>query len=180
MIAIEPMIMHFERRVLPSRGVTLIELMVAVAVLAILALVAVPAYNEVVLGSRLTSLANSFVSSLSLARSEAIKRNALVTVCKSADGASCTNDGGWQQGWIVLAGTTVVQYQQALPTGLSLTGDAGVANSVVYHPSGMLNSASGILTLCRATPTVATTQRKISLTQTGRPTVTKTTGTTCP
>lgn len=156
-------------------GFTLIELMVTIAVMAILLAIAVPSFTDAVLGSKLSSYANNFVASAHLARSEAIKRNTAVTLCASADGASCATAGGWQQGWIVLSGTTVIQRQQALPAGLSFTGGA---HSIIYQSSG-INSISTTLTLCRATPSVGSQQREISISATGRPSVTKTISTSC-
>lgn len=158
-----------------SRGFTLVELMVTIAVMAILLAIAVPSFTDAFLGSKLSSYANNFVASAHLARSEAIKRNTAVTLCASADGASCATAGGWQQGWIVLSGTTVIQRQQALPAGLSFTGGA---YSIIYQSSG-INAISTTLTLCRATPSVGSQQREISISATGRPSVTKTTSTSC-
>lgn len=158
-----------------SRGFTLVELMVTIAVMAILLAIAVPSFTDAVLGSKLSSYANNFVASAHLARSEAIKRNAAVTLCASADGTSCATAGGWQQGWIVLSGTTVIQRQQALSAGLLFTG--GV-HSIIYQSSG-ISAISTTLTLCRATPSVGSQQREISISATGRPSVTKTTSTSC-
>lgn len=162
-------------RVQNPHGFTLIELMVTIAVMAILLAIAVPSFTDAALGNRLSSYANNFVASAHLARSEAIKRNAAVTLCASADGTSCATANGWQQGWIVLSGTTVIQRQQALPAGLLFTG--GV-HSIIYQPSG-INAISATLTLCRATPSVGSQQREISISATGRPSVTKTTSASC-
>jgi type IV fimbrial biogenesis protein FimT len=152
------------------RGFTLVELMVTVAVAAILAVLAVPAYNEAMLGSKLNTLANNFAASAQLARSEAIKRNAPVTLCASSNGSSCT--GAWKDGWVVLAGGTVVYTQAPLPSGFLLSG--GVT-SIAFQPTGVGATAAN-LTLCRATPTVGSLQRTITISATGRPGVTKVTG----
>ena len=83
------------------KGFTLIELMVTVAVLMTLLMVAVPSLDDNTLGKKLSSYANNLAASAYFARSEAIKRNALITLCVSSDGTSCAASGGWQQGWIV-------------------------------------------------------------------------------
>ncbi len=83
------------------KGFTLVELMVTVAVLVILLMIAVPSLNDATLGKQLGSYANNLAASAYLARSEAIKRNAPITLCASSDGTNCATSGGWQQGWIV-------------------------------------------------------------------------------
>jgi type IV fimbrial biogenesis protein FimT len=75
------------------------------------------------------------VASAHLARSEAIKRNADVTLCVSnSDGTDC-GSGGWEQGWIVLAADgTVIQHQQALPAGLQVIHKEGAKPLVLGLP----------------------------------------------
>src|SRR5437870_3761801 len=87
------------------RGFTIVELMVTLAVLSILLAIAIPAFNDAILGNRLTSYANDLVGGSLQARSEAVKRNTTATLCVSSNGASC-GTGGWEQGWIVLSGAT--------------------------------------------------------------------------
>lgn len=149
------------------RGFTLIELMVTVAVLGVLAALAAPSFNEAIQSNKLASYANNFIASATLARSEAIKRNAVVTLCRSANGTACTGSGGWQQGWIVLAGTTVVQYQQSLSADYRLTGDA---YSIGFQPVGAGTTAANLI-LCRATPSPGSQERVITLSATGRASV---------
>ncbi|GAB3549347.1 type IVa pilus pseudopilin TppE [Noviherbaspirillum agri] len=157
-------------------GFTLIELMVTVAVLSILLAVATPSFENALLGTKLGSYANNLVSSAIVARSEAIKRNATVTLCASADGANCATSGGWQQGWIVMAGTTVIQHQQAVPGGFKITGvDAGSTPtlSLTFQPTGV-GATQASFTICRATPTAGSQERVVSISATGRPSTSKT------
>lgn len=160
---------------LVQQGFTLIELMVTIMVMAIILMVAVPSFNEATLGSKLGSLANNFVASVQLARSEAIKRNAAVTLCASSDGSTCT--GAWKDGWIVREGTTVIYTQAPLPRGFLLS-ESGGATSLVFQPTGV-GATSARLTLCRATPTVGSQKRTIDVSLTGRPSVTKQPATSC-
>lgn len=82
-----------------SAGVTLVEMMVTLAVAAILAAVAVPSFRNVLNNSQLSSFVNSTLADMTLARSEAIKRARPVSVCGSADQQQC--DGRWLDGRLV-------------------------------------------------------------------------------
>ncbi len=97
--------------------------------------------------ARMTAAANQLMGQLSLARSEAIKRNAMVVLCKSKNGTSCSDESAWQKGWIVFtddnnnhevdAGETVIHVQQALEGNLTLRyGETGKYSYVRYNPSG--------------------------------------------
>lgn len=173
----------------PAAGFTLIELMVAVTILAVLAALAAPSFNEAILGNKLASYANSFVASAQLARSEAIKRNATVVMCRSADGASCAGSGGWQQGWILwrdadnddtVDADEVIQRQQALSSDYHFTGNA---YSVDFLPTGGARITGGgspvTLSLCRATPEPGRQERTLRLAATGRTSVEKATTGAC-
>ena len=84
-------------------GFTLIEMMTAILILAILVGLAVPSFNNASLSGKLTGFANDLLASSQLARSEAIKRNVAVTMCASSDGSTCDDPEGWETGWIVVA-----------------------------------------------------------------------------
>lgn len=93
-------------------GFTLIELMVTLAVAAVILATAVPSFQTLMVNNRLATQSNQLVTALNLARSEAVKRNTLVTVCKSANPTAtppaCTTAGNWEQGWVVFTdGDTV-------------------------------------------------------------------------
>lgn len=158
-----------------ANGFTLIELMITVAVLGILLAIAVPSFMDAVLGSKLSSAANSLVANAYLARGEAIKRNAVVQICT---GSSCPGSGDWEQGWIVQAADgTVIQRQSALAPGLKMSG-AGVS-TISFQPSGV-GSTPTTLIVCRATPSVGSQERVITISATGRPSVAKTENGSCP
>lgn len=86
-----------------QRGFTLVELVVAIALLAILTSLAVPSFTETLRGWRRDNATRAFVSSLNLARTEAIKTSRVLVVCPSADGASCSNATNWNIGWLVFS-----------------------------------------------------------------------------
>ncbi len=82
------------------RGMTLIEVLTVVAVMAIVTAAAAPGMRSFGISQRAKALSFDLVSDLLIARSEALKRNRVVTVTP--------NQGDWAKGWTVTAGTTVV------------------------------------------------------------------------
>lgn len=132
-----------------NSGFTLIELMVTILVAAILLTIAVPAFQNFLRNDRQWTSANSLVMSLNAARSEAIKQDTAVSVCATANGASCSAASPWSQGWIVLSsasGSTAVLTVPALDTGTTLTEASGLS-AVTFLSTGMV-SAQAAFTLC--------------------------------
>jgi type IV fimbrial biogenesis protein FimT len=82
-------------------GTTLIELLVALAVLGMIVSFAIPSFATASLNAAQTAQVNLFVQAIYLARSEAIKRNDVVSLCPTLDGASCTPSSDWKSGWLV-------------------------------------------------------------------------------
>ncbi|MDH5479346.1 MAG: GspH/FimT family pseudopilin [Nitrosomonas sp.] len=176
-----------------NQGVTLVELMVAMAVLGILLAIGVPSFNQFTVNSRLTSYANSMLSNMSQARSEAIKRNNRVALCKSADGLVCNNGGDWDQGWIAFSdfdnnatlggGDLLLFTMPVLANGYTFSGNANVANYVSFDTQGMARlttggAQAGTFTICPPAPAVGGNGRQIVLNFSGRARIA--TITTCP
>jgi type IV fimbrial biogenesis protein FimT len=83
-------------------GFTLLEMMIVVSIMAVLGTMAVPSFTGMIRDNERAAAVNSFVHSLYLARSEAIKRGEVVSLCKSVDSKSCSNTAAdWNAGWIV-------------------------------------------------------------------------------
>lgn len=82
-----------------TTGFTLIELMVTVAVLAILTALALPSFQGTLRSNRIATTTNELLASISMARSEAIRSTHGGGVCTSTDGKAC--DGDWSSGWLV-------------------------------------------------------------------------------
>lgn len=76
-----------------QRGFTLQELMIVVAMLAVILGLAVPNLSTFIINQRVRNAAFDLTSALLLARSEATKRNADVVIAQNA--------GGWHQGWTI-------------------------------------------------------------------------------
>lgn len=142
-----------------SFGFTLVELMIAIAVLTILVTIAAPSFRTTIQNNRITTQLNDFVSSLQLARSEAVKRAQPVSLCISSDSASCTG-ANWGQGWIVFLdidgdgaldvgdGDSVLNIGVQLSGNNTLTGSANVASSIRFNTRGFSPVTNGILIVC--------------------------------
>jgi type IV fimbrial biogenesis protein FimT len=123
---------HFGRRVSGGGGFTLIELMVVVSVLAILMALAAPSFSGLIASQRGKTVASELFMALSKTRSEAIARNASVTLSPKS--------GGWQNGWQILdpANAANILEDRGVATGATVMGP----DNMIYRASGRLPSAA--------------------------------------
>jgi type IV fimbrial biogenesis protein FimT len=131
-------------------GVTLIEMMVAIAVTGILLALAAPSFTETIRKNRIESTAQGFLNALNFARTEAIRRGMAVTVYK--------NGNQWENGYIAFvdankngkqdSGEETLRTWQALPSGYTLR--TNVADFVRYNARGEVdnNSTGGYFIVC--------------------------------
>jgi len=84
-----------------QHGLTVIELLIILAAIAIVVMISVPSSSMVLEHYRLKAASADLASSLNLAKAEALKRNSTVKVCPSSNGRFCRNDGNWNHGWLV-------------------------------------------------------------------------------
>jgi type IV fimbrial biogenesis protein FimT len=95
---------------MPSRGFTLWELLVAVAVAAVALGLALPSFERLRLDMERVAAVNAFVGAVQLARSEAAKRARPVVLCKSIDLERCGGgEIGFDHGWMVFVNTDDVR-----------------------------------------------------------------------
>jgi len=158
------------------RGFTMVELVVTMAIAIILMTLAVPSFKDSRLSSQLRTSALDLVASTNLARSEAIKRNAVVALCVSANGSSC-GTGGWEQGWIVASGGQVIYRGQPTLSGFHINA-AGGSTSFSFQSTGV-DATAGSFTVCRSAPSAGNQERVITVDAAGRAVVMKTTTGTC-
>jgi type IV fimbrial biogenesis protein FimT len=126
-----PPLRRARRRRCGARGFTLIEAIVVVALLGIVASIAAPSFRSFIGTMNSKSAAFDLINDLTVARSEAIKRNAATSLAPVA--------GDWTKGWRVLdAGGGVLRERAALSSSLSVSG--ATLATVVFRPNGRLSA----------------------------------------
>jgi len=163
-------------------GFTLLELIITMAIAAILLTIAVPSFQTTIANNRLATQTNSLVTDINIARSEAVKRGTGVILCNSADpnavAPACIGAGNvWTGGWIVFvdddnsgnfgAGDTLIKVSQAVGgTATILT--AGTLNTFIYNGDGT-NAAANIADWVICDDRDEAFGRQVQIRSTGRP-----------
>ncbi|WP_185955422.1 GspH/FimT family pseudopilin [Tepidiphilus sp. J10] len=135
-------------------GFTLVELMVTIVVLAILLAIGIPSFATLIASNRLTSATNELIASLQTARTEALRRNARVTVCP-ADPTATACSGAWRDGWMAFVDQTpgnapapesaadILFRGGPLPTGIVVVANAPLSSYVSFTADGMSKQLNG-------------------------------------
>lgn len=156
------------------------ELMVVVAITAILASMAAPSFVGYINTTRQSSAASRLVSDLNRARSEAIKRNSRLLLCvRNTAGTDCGTGTNWQNGWLACydldrngacdtppadgTNPNPILISQPVNSRLTLTGSA---NAIQFNPNGT-QGANGTATLVLGGTWTGATSKMLSVSATG-------------
>ncbi|QOW25345.1 GspH/FimT family pseudopilin [Lysobacter sp. H23M47] len=140
-----------------ARGLTLLELLVAIAVMGVMLGVGVPSFQSLQRRMRADTTFHMITSALATARATAVTRGVPVSLCPSADGLRCDRHTAWEKGWIVFedadrasqpaADSAVMQRFGSLKGGVVLRSTAG-RTLLRFQPSGMSAGSNLSLRLC--------------------------------
>jgi len=129
-----------------SAGFTMTELVMTMAIVAILAAIGVPSFKYVTASNRIASEINGLLGDMQFARSQAVKQGQSVTVCVSTNGTGCTGGNNWRNGWIVFmdpnisktvdAGEAILRVQPPFPGTDSFFASIGNFTAITYNRMG--------------------------------------------
>ncbi len=139
-----------------DHGLTLVEFLVVLALIALLTGVAMPGLGDLLARSRVKSTAGSFMTHVNLARTQAIMRSQRVVLCPSSDGTNCLPDGHWHRGWLVFIDQDGDREHGVHEPLLKVNGAAKQVRLVtsrmrrrlVMYPTGLSPASNGTYTVC--------------------------------
>jgi type IV fimbrial biogenesis protein FimT len=172
-----------------NSGFTLVELMVTLAIAAIVITQGVPSFVTMIQNNRLVTQTNDVATAINIARSEAVKRGVRVILCRSADPTATTPACGgtantWTTGWLIFAsgdtdntytdGTdTLLRIGQPAPTGITIMTNSTSNNNLEYNPDGTTNESGGTAVFAICDSRGESNGRQIQVNAMGRPQLVK-------
>jgi type IV fimbrial biogenesis protein FimT len=157
---------HDKRRHVPTKSAafTLVELMVALAIVGILLATAAPNTRAFLAAAELRERSEALMRSLSVARSEAIKRGTRVDICPSTDREHCAPSATWEAGWLTFVNesksaqpaqaSAILSRESPGRAAIAITGNRPIADYISFTSIGHARRHDGALqmgtfTVCR-------------------------------
>ncbi len=149
-----------------NQGFSLIELLVVMALMAIVLAVGIPGFQSITRTSNTATISNEFLKALAMARNEAIKRGYPVYICSTADPTAaspvCSDAGStnWEDGWLMMLdedndgdftdqAENPLLVHEAIRSDYSLNGEPVIKNLVGFQATGFATQAGNIV-LCNS------------------------------
>jgi type IV fimbrial biogenesis protein FimT len=140
-----------------TRGFTLTELLMSIAILAVLVPMAMPSYAKLIGRTRSQSARSELDTALNLARISAVSHGKHVVACPSEDQQRCLPGIEWHHGWLIFidldhdgvrsASEPLIEAAQAQPAGVAILSTSGRLR-VDYQPDGSASGTNVTLTVC--------------------------------
>lgn len=154
----------YTNRPLTDQGFTAIELIVALAIAAIIVSVGVPGFQSVIEGNQSVTISNELLKALAAARNEAIKRGYPVYLCSSIDPeavnpvCNSTSSTNWDDGWLMMADAdndgdfsdqaeNPLMVHSAIRSDFTLIGQSAIKNQIGFEATGFATQ-QGSVVLC--------------------------------
>lgn len=170
---------YSHRHIALSRGFSLVEIMLVIAITAALAASAAPSLAALARESRLTTSANDLLGTLYFARSEAVKRSRRVSICTTISLSECAKSIGWQHGWLVFEDLDddgerdviepILLLSESRDPSLVIAGSTPVRDYISYVPTGETRAFTGALQMGVLTLCDQGAARQVIISATGRP-----------
>ena len=152
--------MKSQQKIKSHAGFTMVELIVVMAIAAILMAVVVPGFTTAIQKAATNREINAFVGDLGFLRAEAVKEGVPVTMCASVDGVTCSGSVNWQFGWIIFSNPN-----------LTTTAGAPIRKQIAFTSTDTFvadNATSSITFTLHTTPAVATLTQCVAINIAGR------------
>ena len=160
-----------------SRGFTLLELMIVLAIAGILAAVAGPGFKSMMRGSAVVAGRDQVASAVKMARGEAIYRKTFATLCASTNQATCSAGADWKDGWIVFSDIDGDgQVDNGVDTLIDVNygdtalrvGNDGSGGTLTFAPSGMkVPVGTVVIGVCDADATSSVAGHSLTISSVG-------------
>jgi type IV fimbrial biogenesis protein FimT len=155
-----------------TSGFTLTELIITMAIAAILLAIGIPSFKYVTVSNRISTEVNGLLGDMQFARSEAVKEGLPVTVCASSNATSanptCSNGTAWQNGWIVFLdsnnnqtvdpGEQVVRTQRQFTSTDTFLPDNGAFSSITFNREGYATTNAVVVVTLQLHDSTSATQ----------------------
>jgi type IV fimbrial biogenesis protein FimT len=156
-----------------AKGFTLVELVIVLAASAILLSIAVPSFIGLISSNRVYAASNEMVTMLNVAKSEAVRTDQHLVICKSPDGNQCDDSSAWSDGWLLFSDNNdnqavddderIIKVHAATDPRLNFDFNGG--DYITFLPTGRTNRNGSF---CFTNSYKQENSKKVVITQVGR------------